>query len=60
MATIQRYIEYRAVPHESEAVGYVVNAIVWDGVTPFMPGDGLALAPDPDGKYPIGSTYAAS
>lgn len=60
MAASQRYIEYRTVASGEQGAGYVVNAVVWDGVTPFMPGDGLALVPDPDGKYPIGSTYSAS
>ncbi|AQS84016.1 hypothetical protein A0U92_03665 [Acetobacter aceti] len=58
--TIQNYAVYRTSVSGSEAAGYVVNAIVWDGVTSYSPGDGLALVADPDGKYPVGSTYAAS
>ncbi|MFT8897108.1 MAG: hypothetical protein ABF968_09135 [Acetobacter sp.] len=57
--TTQNYAVYRTSVSGSEAVGYVVNAIVWDGVTPYSPGDGLAVLADPDGKYLIGSTYTA-
>lgn len=56
---VQNYAEYRTVASGSEPVGYVVNVVVWDGSTPYSPGDGLALVADPDGKYPIGSTYSS-
>ncbi|BCI68059.1 hypothetical protein [Acetobacter aceti] len=56
----QNYAEYRTVASGTEPVGHVVNIIMWDGVTPYTPGDGLALVADPDGKYPVGSTYTAT
>ena len=30
--------------------GKIVNVIEWDGVTPYNPGPGLVLVPDPEGK----------
>lgn len=57
--TSQNYAVYRTIASGSEAVGYVVNVIVWDGISTYSPGTGLALVADPDGKYLIGSTYTA-
>lgn len=56
----QNYAEYRTAGSGSEPVGYVVNVIVWDGQAKYSPGAGFALVADPDGKYPIGSTYTAA
>ena len=61
MSSSNRYILYRTAPSGSEVVGYVINAFVWDGHGPALPTpDGTASVADPDGKYPIGSTYTAT
>lgn len=59
MSNAENYIVYRTLAVGTDAVGTVVNAIMWDGTGSLSPGDGLALAADPDGKYPIGSIYTA-
>lgn len=56
---LQNYAVYRTIASGSQAAGYVVNVIVWDGVTTFDPGEGFSLVADPGGKYLIGSTYTA-
>lgn len=56
----QNYIVYRTEASGDQVVGYVTNNILWDGVSPYEPGSGLAMIPDPDRLYPIGSTYTAS
>lgn len=54
------YAVYRTVAVEGSTVGTVVNRVLWDGVQPWVPGDGLAVVADPDGKYPLGSVYEAT
>lgn len=60
MGSDARYIVYRTVADGAEGVGYVVNALVWDGTgtTPLIPA-GTALAQDAAQAYQIGSTYTA-
>lgn len=61
MATNARYIVYRTVASGTEGVGYVVNALVWDGTgtAPLIP-TGTDLAQDPDQVHQIGSIYSAA
>ncbi|GBR00570.1 hypothetical protein [Acetobacter oeni] len=59
MADSARYIVYRTAASEDQAAGYIVNAVMWDGITNYSPGSGLALAADPAGQYPIGGSYVA-
>ena len=61
MATNARYIVYRTVASGAEEVGYVVNALVWDGIgsQPIIPA-GTHLAKDPDQVHQIGSIYSAA
>lgn len=61
MATDARYIVYRTVAAGTEGVGYVINALVWDGAgaTPLIPA-GTALVEDAAQAYRIGSTYPGS
>lgn len=33
----------------ADAAGTVINIILWDGVTPFDPGEGCTLTPQPGG-----------
>ena len=58
--TNSRYILYRTVASGSEAAGYIVNAFIWSGEGTQLPiPTGMAIAADPDGKYPIGTIYTA-
>ena len=63
-ATIQAYAVYltaaATVSGTARVAGYVVNRVLWDGASDWTPGSGLAVVADPDGLYPIGSTYTAS
>lgn len=34
-----------------DPTGTVANAIVWDGVTPFDPGEGFTVIPQPEGVW---------
>ncbi|GBQ88894.1 hypothetical protein [Asaia krungthepensis] len=43
----------------SRAAGYVWNRVLWDGATEWSAPSGSASVSDPEGKYPIGSQYAA-
>lgn len=56
----ERYAVYRTVATSAEAIGYVWNIIEWDGTSTWSPPAGSAAVADPDGKYPIGSTYTTS
>jgi hypothetical protein len=53
------YAVYRTVASGAEGVGYVVNNIVWDGVSAIALGTGVTAVADPDRQYLIGSTYSA-
>ncbi|MBO1361453.1 hypothetical protein J2D73_16835, partial [Acetobacter sacchari] len=44
----------------ARSAGYVWNRILWDGTSTWSPPTGSAAIVDPDGAYPIGSTYSAS
>ncbi|MFT9385513.1 hypothetical protein [Acetobacter sp.] len=59
MGNAENYIVYRTEASGDEGIGYVVNAIMWDGTGSLSPGDGLAIVADAKGDYPIGSIYAA-
>ncbi|WP_429956227.1 hypothetical protein ACQW08_06425 [Gluconobacter japonicus] len=54
------YAVYRTVAVEGSSVGTVVNRVLWDGVQPWTPGEGLAVVADPDCKWRIGSVYEVS
>jgi len=54
------YAVYRTVADGDQPIGYVANNILWDGVSSYEPGNGLAMVADPDRLYPIGSTYPAT
>lgn len=61
---IQTYAVYltaaTTVSGTARESGYVINRIVWDGISAWTPGDGYAVVADPNNLYPIGSTYTAS
>ncbi|MFT9364859.1 MAG: hypothetical protein ABF572_04875 [Gluconobacter sp.] len=60
MSSSNRYILYRTAASGNEAVGCVVNVFVWGGTGTELPiPPDTAIAADPAGKYPIGSTYVA-
>ena len=63
-ATIQAYAVYLTAAETEQGtarpIGYVVNRVLWDGASAWTPDSGCAVVADPDGLYPIGSTYTAS
>jgi len=56
--TVQNYAVYRVTASGDQPAGYVVNNILWDGISTYQPGEGLLLIADPGRAYPIGSVYA--
>jgi len=54
---LTNYAIYRTESGNGQNVGYVVNNILWDGISSYKPGSDLAMVADPDRLYPIGSTY---
>lgn len=59
MSASEAYAIYLTSPANGNPTGYVENRVLWDGTTPWSPPAGMASVADPDGKYPIGSTYPA-
>ncbi|GBR56537.1 hypothetical protein GCM10007872_32210 [Gluconobacter sphaericus NBRC 12467] len=54
------YAVYLTTATSTEAVGAVVNRVVWNGSTGWNAPTGQAAILDNDGQYPIGSIYTAS
>lgn len=48
---------YRTEASGDEPEGFVVNNILWDGVSEWSAPDGCAVIKDPGRKLPIGSIY---
>ncbi|WP_162993504.1 hypothetical protein [Asaia bogorensis] len=59
MSAAQNYAVYLTEATHEGPVGYVLNNILWDGVSKWAPPSGQAVITDPDCKYPIGSTFTA-
>lgn len=61
MADKSAYAVYYTAITGEHPVGYVWNRVAWSGdsATWSAPSGSAAVA-DPDGTYPIGSTYSAS
>lgn len=55
----QAYAVYLTVASDAQAVGTVVNRVMWDGSAAWSPPAGQAAVADPQNKYPIGSVYTA-
>lgn len=58
MANVQAYAVYRTVASGEQPIGYVVNRVLWNGQSEYIPGKGLELVSDPVNAYPIGSIYS--
>lgn len=57
---VQAYAVYRTVAFGEQPIGYVVNRVLWNGQSEYIPGAGLELISDPTNTYPIGSVYSAA
>ena len=55
--SVQAYAVYRTEASGEQPIGYVVNRVLWDGQSEYIPGAGLELVSDPANAYPNGSTY---
>lgn len=53
------YVVYRTTATQTQAIGAVVNVILYDGTSTYDPGEGLIIAADPDRAYKIGDIYSA-
>ncbi|WP_197464455.1 hypothetical protein [Acetobacter cerevisiae] len=55
---MKRYAVYRTSAVDNETVGYVVNIVVWDGESPWIPPEGMsAVASD---TLNLGDIYTPS
>ncbi|GBR55797.1 hypothetical protein AA18889_0328 [Acetobacter senegalensis DSM 18889] len=52
---MQRYIVYRIVADGTQPAGYVVNAVLWDGKSSWVPPNGMAIIQND--TLNIGDTY---
>lgn len=52
---MQRYVVYRTIATDTQPVGYVVNAVLWDGKSSWAPPNGMAVIQND--ILNIGDTY---
>lgn len=52
---MERYIVYRIIAAGAQPVGYVVNAVLWDGKSAWTPPSGMGIIQN--STLNIGDTY---
>ena len=55
--SVARYIVYRTSADDVHPAGYVVNAIMWDGIAQIVLPENTSAALDLDHQYPLGSIF---
>ncbi len=53
------YSVYLTAATVEHPIGYVIDRVLWDGTADWLPPTGTAIVADPNGAYPIGSSYTA-